>query len=46
VASVAEWMMVGDAALNDAKAQGRNRVVFHAPEPPGVACAVALRCAA
>jgi len=46
VVSVAEWMMVGDAALNDAKAQGRNRVVLHAPKPPGVACAVALSCAA
>ena len=44
--SVAEWMMVGDAALNDAKAQGRNRVILHAPKPPGVACAVALRDAA
>jgi diguanylate cyclase (GGDEF)-like protein len=46
VASMAEWMMIGDAALNDAKAQGRNRVVFHAPKPPALACAVALSCAA
>lgn len=46
VVSIAEWMMVGDAALNDAKTQGRNRVVLHAPKPPGVACAVALSCAA
>ena len=46
VASIAEWMMIGQAALNDAKAQGRNRVVFHAQKPPGVACAVALPCAA
>jgi diguanylate cyclase (GGDEF)-like protein len=46
VASIAEWMMVGDAALKDAKAQGRNRVVLHAPKPPGVACAMALSCAA
>ena len=46
VVSIAEWMMVGDAALNDAKAQGRNRVVLHAPKRPGVACAVALSCAA
>ena len=46
VASMAEWMMIGDAALNDAKAQGRNRVVFHAPTPPALACAVALSCAA
>jgi diguanylate cyclase (GGDEF)-like protein len=46
VASMTEWMMIGDAALNDAKAQGRNRVVFHAPTPPALACAVALNCAA
>jgi len=46
VASIAEWMMVGDAALKDAKAHGRNRVVLHAPKPPGVACAMALSCAA
>jgi diguanylate cyclase (GGDEF)-like protein len=46
VVSVSEWIMVGDVALNDAKAQGRNRVVLHAPKPPGVACAVALSCAA
>lgn len=46
IASIAEWMLVGDAALHDAKAQGRNRVVFHAPNPPGSACAVALSCAA
>jgi len=46
VASMEEWMMIGDAALNDAKAQGRNRVVFHAPKPPALACAVALSCAA
>jgi len=46
VASIAEWMMIADAALNDAKAQGRNRVVFHASQPSGYACAVALSCAA
>lgn len=46
VASIVEWMMIGQAALNDAKAQGRNRVVFHVQKPPGVACAVALQCAA
>ncbi|OQW35768.1 MAG: hypothetical protein A4E19_16090 [Nitrospira sp. SG-bin1] len=46
VASVAEWMLVGAAALRDAKVQGRNRVVFHTPKPPGLACAVALSCAA
>jgi hypothetical protein len=46
VASIAEWMMIGDAALNDAKAQGRNRVVLHVRKPPALACAVALRCAA
>ncbi|MGE3977326.1 MAG: diguanylate cyclase [Nitrospira sp.] len=46
VASIGEWMMIGEAALNGAKAQGRNRVVFHAPKPPAVACAVALSCAA
>ncbi|MBX3330738.1 MAG: GGDEF domain-containing protein [Nitrospira sp.] len=46
VASIAEWMMIGDAALKDAKAQGRNRVVFHAPKPQGSACAMALSCAA
>jgi diguanylate cyclase (GGDEF)-like protein len=46
VASVKEWMMVGDAALSDAKTQGRNRVVLHAPKPPGLASAVALPCAA
>ncbi len=46
VVSIAEWMMIGDAALKDAKAQGRNRVILHAPKPPGVACAMALSCAA
>jgi len=46
VVSIAEWMLVGDAALNDAKAQGRNRVVLHATNPPGVACAVTLSRAA
>ena len=46
VASIAEWMMICEAALNDAKAQGRNRVVLHAPKPPALACAVALSCAA
>ena len=46
VTSMAEWMTIGDAALNDAKAQGRNRVVFHVPKPPASACAVALSCAA
>ncbi|WHZ25224.1 MAG: diguanylate cyclase/phosphodiesterase (GGDEF & EAL domains) with PAS/PAC sensor(s) [Nitrospira sp.] len=46
VASIAEWMMIGDAALNDAKAQGRNRVVLHVRKPPALACAVALSCAA
>jgi diguanylate cyclase (GGDEF)-like protein len=46
VASVAEWMMIGEAALADAKAQGRNRVVLHAPKPPALACAMPLRCAA
>jgi diguanylate cyclase (GGDEF)-like protein len=46
VASIAEWRMVGDAALNDAKAQGRNRVVLHNPNPPAFACAMARRCAA
>lgn len=46
VASIAEWMIVGEAALNDAKAQGRNRVVLHSPKPPGLACAVAVSCAA
>jgi diguanylate cyclase (GGDEF)-like protein len=46
VVSIAEWMMVGDAALKDAKAQGRNRVILHTPTPPGVACAMALSCAA
>jgi hypothetical protein len=46
VASIADWMMIGDAALNDAKVQGRNRVVLHAPKPPALACAVALSCAA
>ena len=46
VVSIAEWMRVGDAALNDAKAQGRNRVILHVPKPPGLACAVALSCAA
>jgi hypothetical protein len=46
VVSTAEWILVGDAALNDAKFQGRNRVILHAPKPPGVACAMALSCAA
>ena len=46
VASIAEWMTIGDAALNEAKAQGRNRVVLHVRKPPALACAVALRCAA
>ena len=46
VVSIAEWMMIGDAALKDAKTQGRNRVVLHAPKPQGLACAMALSCAA
>lgn len=46
VVSVSEWILVGDVALNDAKSQGRNRVILHAPKPPGVARAVALSCAA
>lgn len=46
VASIAEWMTIGDAALNDAKARGRNRVILHAPKPPALACAVALSRAA
>jgi diguanylate cyclase (GGDEF)-like protein len=46
VVSVSEWIMVGDVALNDAKSQGRNRVILHAPKPPGVACAMTLSCAA
>ena len=46
VVSITEWMMAGDAALNDAKAQGRNCVVVHATKPPRVACAMALSCAA
>ena len=46
VASIAEWVMIGDAALKDAKAHGRNRVVLHAPKPPGLACAMALSYAA
>lgn len=46
VVSITEWVMIGDAALNDAKAQGRNRVILHATTPPGIACAVALSCAA
>jgi diguanylate cyclase (GGDEF)-like protein len=46
VASTAEWMVVGHAALTDAKAQGRNCVVLHAPNPPAFACAAARRCAA
>ncbi|MGQ0557333.1 MAG: bifunctional diguanylate cyclase/phosphodiesterase [Nitrospiraceae bacterium] len=46
VVSVSEWILVGDVALNDAKSQGRNRVILHTPKPPGVACAVALSCAA
>lgn len=46
VATIAEWRLVGDAALNEAKAQGRNRVVLRAPTPPAVACAVALSRAA
>lgn len=29
--------MIGDADLNDVKAQGRNRVVFHASKPSGYA---------
>jgi diguanylate cyclase (GGDEF)-like protein len=46
VVSVSEWILVGDVALSDAKSQGRNRVILHAPKPPGVACAMALSCAA
>ncbi len=46
VVSIAGWMTIGDAAVNDAKVQGRNRVVLHAPKPPALACAAALSCAA
>ncbi|HSA86657.1 MAG TPA: diguanylate cyclase [Nitrospira sp.] len=35
VFSVAEWMTIGEVALYDAKAQGRNRVVLHASKSSG-----------
>ncbi|UVT14534.1 MAG: diguanylate cyclase [Nitrospira sp.] len=46
VASFADWMRAGDSAVNHAKAQGRNCVVLHTPQPPALACVAALSLAA
>lgn len=46
VATSSDWTSIAGAALRDAKAQGRNCVAVHAPQPPALACAVALRLAA
>ncbi len=46
VASFADWMGAADSALNHAKAQGRNCVVLHTPQPPASACVASLSLAA
>lgn len=46
VASISDWKNIAGSALRDAKAQGRNCVAVHVPQPPALACAVALSLAA
>ena len=46
VATSSDWATIAGSALKEAKAQGRNCVAVHAPQPPALACAVALRMAA
>lgn len=46
VTSSLDWMTIAGAALREAKAQGRNCVAIHVPQPPALACAAALSLAA
>ena len=46
VATSSDWVTIAESALKEAKAQGRNCVAIHVPQPPALACAVALSLAA
>ncbi|MBX3332617.1 MAG: GGDEF domain-containing protein [Nitrospira sp.] len=46
VATSSDWATIAGSALKEAKAQGRNCVAIHVPQPPALACAVALSLAA
>ncbi|NGZ95206.1 MAG: hypothetical protein CV089_03565 [Nitrospira sp. WS110] len=46
VATSSDWATIAGSALKEAKAQGRNCVAVHAPQPPALACAIALSMAA